>query len=460
MSFDRMGFRAWTDWSEFLRTLRQCVRNDPFELCWECSSEVMGRSRAPATRSSVLRGICGGVFHVLRLAFKARGKAEPWERQIAGKIFFFVKTDNQAHAVQPIVELLGREAVKSDSAFLDRVLRRAALLSLPFLPVLVVRCLAASAYQRRTLPRCVSDYWLSYGFFLAACLLLQNRPAVLVVSNDHTTLPRTMTRAASFKGVPTAFVPHAGVIEGLPPLCFDIAFLDGLATARKYGGFGPSRTKIYLAGNCRLDHVLREPVSGKGAILFCPGFEEDEAATLHVVEAVVSVFPPERVVIRPHPREPARQKYLDATQDFGCQFSDARWERAEVALSGTDIVVSGDSNMILEAKLARRWVAVFAPFRKPSDRYGYIAEGVPNAVCRDCTELIQFLQTAQAADPPIWADARKYMSTAGTRWEGRSAELIATSLRQLARADGDPATASWEAIEESIQQPVFVPRPA
>jgi hypothetical protein len=416
----------------------------------------MGHPRPSGGYLGQLRGLFGGVAHVVRLAVRREHRS--CYQSIKGKVFFFVKTDNQGHAVQPVVELLGQEAVKSDLAFLGWLFHRGARLSLPFLPVLLFRWLTATVYQRRTLPHYVADYWLSYGLFLAACEVFRSKPNALVVSNDHTVVPRSIARAANFRHIPTVFIPHAGVMKGLPPLCFDFAFLEGLVAVQRYREFGPTQTAILLAGNCRLDFVLRKPLPGPGAILFCPSLGDEVSAILESVSKVLAAIPDGTVILRPHPRDPMRETYLEASKKLGCVFSDAREQRAEAALIPVNAVVCGDSNIILEAKLTRRWVAVFFASGSISDHYGYIAEGIPDAVCWHAGEVIEFLRNTYTSEPPLFDGINRFMSTSGTCWEGRSAELIAESLRDLTGIQSQYGSVLWERVDACPQQQVFIPR--
>src|SRR5262245_29413635 len=274
---------------DFLALVRQCLRNDPFAVCWECSSARLNKSK-PNEAVPTLRNIVGRLADVFVLALRSLWDPTDWSKSIEARIFFLVKTANQAHAVQPIIDRLGETAVKSDAALLKWMSQRAARYALPFLPVLIFRTLLASKYQRSTLARHFVDYWLSYGLFIAAWVALRKRPHVIVLTNDHAPLPRAVALAAKFLRIPTAFVPHAGVMEGLPPLQFDVAFLDGLRSAQKYSEFGSSNTTVLLAGNCRLDSILRRPRSTRGRIAVCPAFGDDPDDVLQLLSALTRVL--------------------------------------------------------------------------------------------------------------------------------------------------------------------------
>jgi hypothetical protein len=457
LPFDRNFAGGVASRPSIVSVLRQSVRNDPFDLCFERSSEVLGGRAAVAADRPGPWQIVKRFVGVFWLALQALREPRTYARPIQRKIFIVATSDNQVHAVQPVVDRLGAAAVAGDRAFGEWIRRRASLYALPFLPVLILRCLRATAYQRATLPASFSNYWLSYGLFLAACVMLRDRPSLVVLSSDHTTLPRTMAFAARFLGIPTAFIPHAGVTKGLPPLCFDAAFLDGLHAAQQYARAGPSNTVVFLAGVPRLDAILQRPPRESRRLAVCPALRDDAASVLELLSQAITVLPAGAVTIRPHPKEPAKQRYVQAALALGCVYSDAQKEPAGNVLQTVDIVVCGDSHLIAEARVARRWVVFFAPRGATGDQYGYIADGLPHAICRNGDDLLAFLSNAATKSRPPADGLDVYMATLGTLWEGRSTELIATTLLDLSNGRSQPGSIAWEPLGSAPAGSVFLP---
>jgi hypothetical protein len=432
-------------WRGIAKMLWQCVRNDPFDLCFEQSSEMLGKRVGDAALRLGPRQIAGRLLNVFRLALQALHARGAVEQPLRGKILVLGTSANQFHSVEPVIECLGAVAILGDAAFRQRMRHLAALYTLPFLPLMVLRCLNATAYQRSTLPASFADYWMSYGLFLAACRMLRAAPRLVLATSDHAAMQRTITFAARFMGIPTAFLPHAGVTKGLPPLSFDAAFLDGLYAARRYADCGRSKTAIFLAGVPRLDAVMQRPRRGRRRLGLCPGLCDDAALVIELVSRAVEALPAAAVTVRPHPREPAKERYIEMARALGCIYSDAQQEPAGTFLQTVDIVVCGDSNLIIEAKVAGRWVVIFAPPQaRIIDQYGYIEDGLPHVICRDAADLLDFLATTNGRPPIDGLD--RYMATIETLWEGRSAELVATTLLDLAAGRAHPGTLAWQPI--------------
>lgn len=439
--------------------LAQALGSDPFDLCFEQSSEMLGQRVAVAAPRPGIRQRIGRLWSIPMLALSVlKGDTGRSSEPVRDRLFFVASSDNHVHAIRPVLERLGEGAVLGESRFNERLQQRGALWALPFVPVLTWRCLRASAQQRSTLAASLHTYWLAYGLFVAAAREFAKAPPSLVVlGSDHAFLPRVVGAAARFCGVPTAFIPHDGVTRGLPPLEFDYAFLDGVHMARAYRQCGPSTTSVLLAGVPRLDPVIQHRRAPGRRLALCPALRDDATAVLELLEEAVRVLSPDAVSIRPHPREPMRERYVAAARNFGCRFSDARVESAGDFLKWADIVVCGDSNLLAEARVARRWVVFFDPNNQSGDQYGYIADGLPHACCRNGAELLAFLSNDVTRSVPSDLSINALMATIGTCWEGRSGELVSLTLSDLAAGRSFDATVAWRTLEDAQAGRVFAP---
>lgn len=425
--------------------LRQCVRNDPFDLCYEDSSPVLrqrdGLAVMPRGIVAFLHRFAGVVVGAWRGAV-SRAPARPdW----SGKVLFLATSANHKHALKPVADELGVDGASIDDATVRFLRLRAALYALPFLPVLLYRCIRARPYQRETLAVSFAHYWTSYGAFLACCEILARRPALLVLSSDHASLARAAMAAARTLGIPTAFIPHAGVTKGLPALAFDYAFLDGLYAAERYAERGRSSAIQYLAGTPRLDPVVRAPRVYERRVGMTVSLGADTSACIDLMAEMAQALPAGAVIVRPHPREPDRVRYVEAAARLGCVYSDARTEPIGEFLSRADIVICGDSNIILEAKVAGSWVVFFDPRPTCFDQYGYLADGLPNARCRTTAEVANFVLSPLTQEPPPAEGLDRFMATIGTPWLGKASVLVAQTLLGLANIDRASSRPAWRA---------------
>src|SRR5690348_13928177 len=109
-----------------LRTLWQCIRNDPFDLCFEDASEALGRrvGDAPPLGS---RQVVGRFISFFMLAFRAVLEPKAVELPIEGKILVLATSANQLHAVESVMKYLGAVVVHADATFRERMNRWGAL---------------------------------------------------------------------------------------------------------------------------------------------------------------------------------------------------------------------------------------------------------------------------------------------------------------------------------------------
>ena len=69
--------------------------------------------------------------------------------------------------------------------------------------------------------------WVVGSNFVLKKFIGSVRPNVIVLANDHSPFARAITSIARDLKVRTAYIPHAPVGNGFPPLAMDYAFLDG-----------------------------------------------------------------------------------------------------------------------------------------------------------------------------------------------------------------------------------------
>lgn len=365
------------------------------------------------------------------------------------RIFFLATTANHLHAVQPIINRLGANAVQNDSSMLTWINQRAALYCLPYLPLVLFRCITASSYQRSTITTGFFEYWLTYGQFLAACVLFSHRPRLVVLSNDHRPLPRSMALAARTLGIPTVFIPHAGVMEGLPPLAFDYAFLDGHHACSKYLSFGPSTTIVFLGGNCKLDPLLQGVEKQQASILVSPSFGDNCDMIARLLVALKEAGLSHLVTIRPHPRDENNEFYAAFARQHDFYYSDAARISSESDLRRAEFVICGDSNIILEARFAGCRVIVFIAGQQLLDRYGYVADGLPDFITDDVADIIHYFMSRFDLDHEPNAQLVNFIGTLGTHWHGHSCELIADTLLYL-KTTGTVNESIWIPLEQQF----------
>ncbi len=348
---------------------------------------------------------------------------------------FFVTTRNQTAALQPLVTEIKNAELVGIEGFGNHQLPLfwAYVWSLPFLPVVMGRYWRASGLERRPFRHVWDMYWLSYGYYiLLRRLLRQMRPSVVVMSNDHMLWTRALLRAAQAEKLTTIYLQHASVSERFPPLAFDFALLDGFDAAQKYAACGPSATKVFLVGLPRFDayatRINRQSQASVVGICINPQNGLDEVARL--VMALAQTAPGLQFVLRPHPSDPRREMWQKLARQAEWEYSDGRTEPAFQFLSRMDVVLAGDSSILLEAALMNVYPIYYDFLGQKLDYYGFHQNGL--AAYHDDPQVVAVaLQELATRKPDVRDRTKRYCASVHTAYDGRSAELAAALIRQI-----------------------------
>jgi SAM-dependent methyltransferase len=434
-----MGLRS------FCATLRSAWRLPLDDLNYETSSEELGvlhyRRLAWWRRSGVLPWLA---FPVKLVRSLVEHRPFPTRAYRGAKTLAVIGSLNQEHALRPILDELDGARVLA----LDRW-RGAArfpeawayLASLVFLPKVVAASWRARGYRRLGYRFSPDVYWLACGYYIVARGLLEiMRPGLVLLSNDHSMRMRTLARAASDAGIETAYVQHASVTDGFPPLGFDLAFLDGRDAARKYDLPGSGGTLAFLTGIAKADGARRE-ARGRSHIAtvgVCVNALDPTDDVHRFVTRFAELAPDYRLILRPHPSD-ARAWGADTTLEISNPHTEAPFE----FLDRVDAIVTGPSNIALEAALVEVLPIFFDFAGSARDHYGFVRNGLC-ATAESAEDAVAVLRD-YGPHAPQFSRARDYCATIGTTHDGRSAELVASLLHE--HLAGGIDMGRWKPVE-------------
>lgn len=360
---------------------------------------------------------------MVRSAFRT-GQGPHWKSLRGSKVLFGLASLNQLSAVAPIIENLEGAKVLSLGKAVDgaRFPELGAYLAgiRHFRTLLKLRH-NATGYKLIGYEHHFDRYLLTYGYFQSALRVLRRLdPRLVLVSNDHNMEPRTLVHAATTIGIRTAFVQHASATRGFPPLTFDLAFLDGEDAAHKYDQPSPHRPRVFLTGIAKADGArrrLRKRTELK-RIGICINELDPLPEVLAFIRDLKEYRPDLELVLRPHPRD---TRNWDAA-DKQVVMSDARSEASFDFLDHVDAIVTGPSNIALEAALA----GVRSAFKDfgglELDPYGFLENGLCKQVST-AAEAVEQLDPAHSGNR-FATVLKRYCATIDTPFDGKSAELI------------------------------------
>ncbi len=357
-----------------------------------------------------------------------------------GKRLYFISTRNQIEALAPLFTKDSQSLLVGIGE--DVQLRfpnefRAHLLSLLFLPIVVLRFIGARGYRREAYAYSFDRIWLAYGYYMAARLgLRQLVPKCVILANDHTFEHRTIRLAAIAEKIPTIYLQHASVTAHFPPLEFDFAFLQGRQSMKIYEAIGPSSTRVYLLGSPKYDTYHRQINEKLEAERFgiCLNLLDHIDQVEELCVHILTRFPELSIVIRPHPADERKDLWCEIAEKFQIERSDSSEVTSYEFLADVDAIIAGNSNILLEAVLMNVY-PMFYPFehQKRMRPYNFIEEGLVD--CFSTTDAIcDEIERLMNSKPTVRMRAASYESVLGSQNEGKSSDLAIDLLERITTA--------------------------
>ena len=274
------------------------------------------------------------------------------------------------------------------------------LLALPFLPLVFFKFWMSRGYKKRSFYFAFDGYWVVYGTYLAARLWLRLfKVRAVVTSNDHTSINRAFIQAAKDEGITTLYMQHASITSDFPPLSFDYALLEGFDALRKYESAGSSsNTRVYLIGMPKADEYLQYlnmQTTTTHTIGVCINGLDPLQRVEKVCEYLHNEFSELYFYLRPHPDDKRDVLWMNLSQKYCMKLSNPRVEHPFAFLKRVDVIIAGDSNILLEAALMNV-VPIYHDFSlNHLDHYGFHYNGLvdytsdPKALCNKIRKLLK-----------------------------------------------------------------------
>lgn len=348
---------------------------------------------------------------------------------------FSFNTTNQREALLPLFEALGdrAELISENGDFTDELLPDAYLKSeyLKYSSKMLGWFYVFKGRDREVFRSRYYNFYRrlgQYNYYRDAFNGSKGTVKAYTASNDHSGLSQVGFVAARKAGIPTIYIQHASVSEKFPPLSADIAFLDGVDAKEKYLAAGPTSTEIHLVGSLKYDPYLkrREIDETKELVGVCIGMVYHNVnENFKLCEALEEAGTP--FCLRFHPlMDEAVQK----------RFADRGWEISPTEEKAPDFIlrcgsiVSGDSNILLEAIILKRQPIYFASTGMSVDYYGFVSQEICKKACLNFKEVIA--QLREKFDLAYHRQkARRYHDTLGTENEGKSTDLVLDLIQRL-----------------------------
>lgn len=255
--------------------------------------------------------------------------------------------------------------------------------------------------------------------------LLEYRIQQVVLTNDHNLHTLALLLAAQNLKIGTYYIQHASVSPAFPKLLPDFSLLEGQQAVDVYDEIGSLSRKIYLVGIPRLDGIIGFKKSLKATNItvgFCLKPYYSEQLIKEYIEALSSSQNVAKIILRPHPGN--GESFYQKLKNYPVEISNAREERPHEFIKKLDVMISGESSIILESALMKVKTIYIDDQIAQYDLYGFVKNGVATPVnsmveLRTEIENIDF-QKVEAQ----FNNCKYYCSTVNTSEENKSKELI------------------------------------
>ena len=427
-----------------LQTLKEAAQLDLAYLNTAETSEEINLLKYDKYTGRGGIGLSKGLSRAFNRIAKKNDDPSPHKGSLQSKLWLYLDTTNQYNATKELLPHLPEYAVLGNNPHSAYRFKewKTYLLSTPFIIPMLKYYFSTTGYARRSTKHYFFRIWHTYGLYIAQkSLLMKQQPALLILVNDHVNRHRCMNLAARKLGIKTAYIQHAPIRSGLPPLNFNFAILEGLDSVAKYEREDES-TKIYLAGIAKADQYVKNPNLQPSIqhLGICSNDWHDIQTLGDVISIIVQELPELEITFRPHPGDYERRNdWKSMAELLHLKWSDPVNESGLEFLNGKDAVLSDDSGIHLEAALRNILPIHYDFLGEKLDFYGFIASGLVFAAT-DTDHLIALLKGFMQDKPDVKQRAQPYCHTLKNRFEGRSSELIAELISDLLSDTVSPET--------------------
>ena len=422
-----------------LEVVSSSLKNDQYDLLYEFSDEEIGKlysNKDNIPQKGKLKRILSYFVQLIECFKNAEGDTANYE---SDSIVFFVNSRNEYLSLQPLINLnkkniiVGRNLPSIDNF----PFRMSYLLGVLYLPIVFFKFFSGNKYKKESYSYALDQYLLVYGVYLVSRYWLKSfNPKAIVFANHSNPIARTIHRAATHGKIKTIFFQHSTLNKAQPKLDFNYIFLHGEADLRK---IKYTKSKIFLTGSQKLDQHINKVKQNIniGTIGVCINGVDPTERIVELLLLTIELFPEYIIKIRPHPSDKRANDFRRLAEEYLIEFSDPCSEDAIDYIKEVDVLIAGDSSILLEA-IYFNTIPLFYDFENNHcDRYSYIENKMVNYT-NSVGGLIDNLKyEILNHEKSVRYKAKDYLITIDTKWEGEIVHLLQLTLQSLIYKDGD-----------------------
>ena len=417
-----------------MKSLINFISTDIYYFNFEYTSERLGILNLPNSNNP-RKGIFVRIFSLLKSTYIS---IIPFFKNDGLKIInnsdlIFANSKNEEIALKYIKNISQssyfagyNQSFKNDFPYL-----KIYLLSILFIPVVFIRYLfCKSTYLNKSYKYAFDGFCIAYSCQIVLPLWLNEiKPKRIFFSNHLSVFNRCLIKIAFERKIETIFIQHASINLNYPPLdYFKIIFLEGLDAYLKYKNSGTINSDIYLVGMSKFDEYLeyineREFIK---SIAVCTNGIDSFGKVEELLKLLIQ-FMDIKIYLRPHPSDRRYIKWKNLAERYNVCFSDVHNQISFDFLKNVDLLISGDSNIHLEATLLNIYSMYFDTNNSNLDWYSFRKNNLIT-YHSETDKLYQELCILIKNKINVRHKAKIYCESVDTQYDGNSIFLIASVL--------------------------------
>lgn len=426
--------------NNFYDILKKSINLDIYSAVFTHNKEAfysnlsIGTSHLPK-KGKVIRLISFSKYFFYSLLGLMKFRQPPKEQ-----CMFFVSTKNEKDSIYPVYEqiksksiIVGSRQFSNYNAPYYYPLALGYILSLFYIPVLIIKYLKGEEWQKEAFNYYLDQYLLAYGLYIVSVKWLAYiKPKTIILANDVITCNNILKLAAKIDNIPTIFFQHSSISQYVPPLNFQYAFLDGYDAMYKYKNSKESTGDIYLVGMSKFDKYFN--YINKNKTISSIGICGNQIDSIDKIEEVCASLkknlPDLTIILRPHPDDPKKKNYEELAQKYKLIYSNPKTEFSFDCIKKTDLIIAGDSGILLEAALMDVVPISYNFAQINIDWYSFKKNKIVEYFA-ETDPLCDYIKTIRNNKPHVRIRAKQYCATIGTNYDGSSAVLAAHLIQKL-----------------------------
>lgn len=406
---------------------------DIFDINYELCSEKLGILNLPPDnlpKKGILIRISSLVKGIYRHGFKKKSKIVIDENAI----LFFTIAENEKLSIKDIASEIPNSYIFGVDDYKNGFpMGKLYWYSLLYIPIVLYRMvICKNKYHKKAFSYTFDGFCIAYSASHILKTYLKNiNPKKIVIANQLSFYHRSLAYSAKDLKIETVYIQHASITSNFSNLnIFKTALLEGEDSLIKIQQNGTTAIRIYLIGMPKFDLYANKvkQIHSIKTVGICTNGLDDFKAYESLLETLFKVLPDLNIIVRPHPADRRREKWFKLADKYGAKISDVKKVKSFDFFECVDTLISGDSNIHLEATLLNIPSIYFDPLESKIDWYGFLKNKlIPYA--ENNLKVISQIKSFRQNLPSVRKQAKFYVETVETIYDGKSAILASLVLQ-------------------------------